>query len=567
MTKKCALALNLTIVTLLLTGCVKKHFISWADITLRNYRDIPGLKISADEWKRSAKIFLEEKDKNKIEWYESRRLFCEGKALQKVGQDQKALVLFRQAAETDPQWPLPYEAIGSIELESGNFEDARTMFKKACSLDPMWTSPLSDLGVACHHLGEPLKALQSFDKAIQIDSSHGYLHSNRGNILTTLGRFDEAIKSHLEAITLEPQNPIFYLNMSATLEEINDLENQLWVQEKLKDILPESQKLIVILKIARLLDDMGRSEEALAEYKKALEMRPDKASVKKEVKKFYFSHKLFAHLIDFIIEDSPANCEKCAQECYDIGNILLRNNNLDGALKSYQAAITLDPDLLEPYHNLGIVHYKKHNYQMAVKYFRIVLEREAEDVSAILNTGMAYYRMGKAKKAIEWVEKAIHLKEDIAIAHSNLGEILRSQGKYKKAKKEHEKAVSLDPGNCYILAQYLKLLVNMKKIKEVEEEIKGSSTEQCASLFMVRAIVLVTKKDYDKALKEINKALALDKSIAEAIAVRSLIHSKQGNKDKAEEDLMTAMCMEKRLGQEKIFKSVKINKNFNCGGD
>jgi tetratricopeptide (TPR) repeat protein len=369
-------------------GCVKRHFISWADVTLRNYRDFPGLTISADEWKRSAKLFAEAAKKGSKNRYEARRLFCEGKSLQAEGQVEGALLLFKQASELDPSWALPFEAIGSIELEKGGFEKAKTMFEEASEADPMWTSPLADLGVTYHHLNEPLKALQYFDKAVAIDPSQGYLHSNRGNILTTLGRYDEALKAHMEAINLEPQNPIFYLNMAATLDEIKDLENELWVEQKLKDLLPEQQKLVVTLKVAKILNEMERYDEALSELKKALAMSPESKSVKDELKKFYFDRKLFAHLINFILENAKPGCKKCAQECYDLGNILLTEGNLEGAQEAYEAAIKLKPEWTGPVHNLGVVYYRRHDYQKAIDLFQQVLETEKDDVSSILNTGM-----------------------------------------------------------------------------------------------------------------------------------------------------------------------------------
>jgi tetratricopeptide (TPR) repeat protein len=548
------LILITAIFALAATACVKKHYISMADVTLRTYRDYPNLEIFSDEWQRCAEYFGE-KDGARQDKAPARKAFCEGKALQALGQDQKALALFEEAARLDPQWALPCEAIGSIELASGNFEKARDMFQKAYDLDPQWTSPLADLGVAYHHLEEPLLSLQAFEKAILIDPSQAFLHSNLGNTLTLLGRYDEAVKSHLMAIHLEPMNPVFYMNLAATLEETGDLENQLWAQEKLKDLLPESQKIICLVKMARLLDKMGNPDEALSSYKKALALKPGKKAVQNEIKEFYFSHKLFAHLIEFIVGQSKQGCEVCARECYDLGNILLREGNLEGAQKSYEAAVELLPGWIEPGHNLGIVHYKKHNYAKAIECFEKVLESQPDDASSLLNMGMAYYRTGDAGGAEKWIKKSLEVKADQAVAHSNLGEIYRFQGKTKKAAEAHAKAAAMDPGSCFISAQHARFLVDAKKLKDAAGILDKAPPEDCAAFHLARALLLLDRKDPDGAMDEIEKVLAMDAALAEARAVRGLIFLKKGDREKAAEDLAAAVCMEERVAGEKRYKT------------
>jgi len=536
------------------TGCGGKHWISWADITLRNYRDMPGLAISAGEWKRCAHLYAEEAGGKTDEERESRRLFCEGKAAQAVGQTEQARALLEEAGAADPAWALPYEALGSLELENGKFEKAGEMFSKAYALDPMWTSPLADLGVTLHHLGMPLEALQAFDKAVEIDPSQGYLHSNRANVLTELGRYDEAVKAHLEAITLEPQNPVFYLNFAATLEEIGDMENQLWVQEKLKALLPESQKVVCILNIARLLDKMGRSEEALAEYKKALVLSPDLKAARDALKAFYFDHELYAHLIDFIVETSTEGCEACAHECLALGNILLDENNLEGAQKSYEAALAIRPDWVDPCLNLGIVHYRKHNYAKALELFGKVLEASPDDVSALVNAAMAHYRSGSPAEAAALLAKATTLKPDMAVAWSNYGEVLRFQGDFKAAASMHAKAFAINPTSCQVIAQYARMLVDQKKTKEAEAMAGKEPAEICALLHLSRAMLNEAKKTPGEAMKEVEKAIALDNALAEAHALRGLLLLKKGDKQKAKDDLSSAVCMEERIAKEKRYQ-------------
>ena len=546
-----------------LSGCVKKHLIPWADVTLRNYRDMPGLIITADEWERCEKLYHESPEVKSWELQESRKLFCRGKAMAAKGQAKQAMDLMEQSSSQDPGWALPYEAMGRLYLQDGGLEAAKEMFQKAHELDPQWTSALSDLGVVNFNLGNPLGALQCFDQAVNIDPSQAHLHSNRGNVLTSLGRYDEALDAHLDAINLEPLNPILYINFTATLEEINDSENLLWAMQRLKDLLPQSQKPICSLKIAVILDDMGRSDEALSELKGAAALDPGNKKITAALKKFFFAHKLYAHLIDFIVERSKIGCKKCSQECFDAGNMILREGNLDGALKAYEEALKLKDDWADPYHNLGIVYYRKHNHKKALELFQQALVLQPDDSSTCLNIAMAYYRMGKAQDALTWARKSLAMYAGAAIALSNYGEILRFQGKNKEARKAHEQAVSSDPENCFIVAQYAMALLDMNKKKDAQELLKNSLDKDCAAFHLAHAWLLTKNKDFDKALEEAEAAIKKDGSMAEALAVRASILFKQKKKKQAKEDLEAAVCMETRIVDDKryqgLVKKLKIS--------
>ena len=550
----------------LLSGCVKKHLLSWADVTLRNYHDMPGLIIAADDWERCEKLYHEASEVKSKELQESRKLFCRGKAMAARGELPKAMEILEQASLTDPGWALPYEAMGRLYLEDGNLEAAREMFEKANELDPQWTSALSDLGVVHFNLGNPLSALQCFDQAVNIDPSQAHLHSNRGNVLTFLGRYDEALDAHLAAINLEPQNPILYINFSATLEEINDIENLLWVMQRLKDLLPQSKKAICSLKIALILNETEKSDEALSELKGAVLLDPGNKKIAAALKKFYFAHKLYAHLIDFIVERSKKGCMKCSQECFDVGNMILREGNLDGALNAYEEAIKLKDDWADPHHNLGIVYYRKHNHKKALELFQQALILQPDDPSTYLNIAMAYYRMGKAKDALNWARKSLEMHDGVAIAHSNYGEILRFLGKTKEAGKAHEQAVSGDPENCFIVAQYAMFLLDTKKKDKAEELLKNSLDKDCAAFHLAHALLLLKTKDYDKALEEADAALGKDGSMAEAFAVRASILFKQKKKKEAKKDLEAAVCMETRIDADRRYKGLvkKLKISVTC---
>jgi len=554
---------------LLNQGCAAIHKNLWAEVSLRNYRDHPEIKISKEEWQKSADIFEKEshgysKEKKSMQ---AKALFCAGKVLQDSGKIKEAKENFSEAILLAPKWALPYHSIGTMELESGNFQKAKEMFEKAINLDPSWTTAITDLGVSYYHLSEPLRALEYFNLAISIDPSLAFIYSNKGNILASLGRYDEAVKSHMEAIKLEPHNPVFYINLLSVLEEIGDEANELWAYEKLKDLLPEKQKVPVMLKIAKLFEKMGRFEESLEELKKVTALAPNDKKVKEELKEFYLRRKLYSHAIQLILQEANQGCMECAKECFEIGNKLLSDGNLDGAELALNASVKIMPEWKEPLHNLGVVKYRKHDLDGALKIFEGIIKNNPNDFASTLNLSMVYYKMGKAADAMNWASKAISLSPESPLAHSISGEILRFAGNLKKSEEAHLKAINIAGSNCVVSARYSRFLIESGKRERAKEILDKISGEDCLEKYFSYALLSFDSGDFQSVLEKINLILLSDKSAAEAIALQGLVHFKQGKMDEAKEELIKAVCMEPRIFKEKRYqkalKKIKIPSQCN----
>jgi tetratricopeptide (TPR) repeat protein len=230
---------------------------------------------------------------------------------------------------------------------------------------------------------------------------------------------------------------------------------------------------------------------------------------------------------------------------YNLGVLLLRKGDLEGAKKEFEQVVTQNPKHRDALVDLGVVLKSQHKYPEAIEVFRKGLKevprdpllmnnlivayrlnkqyKEAENTShrllaraptnveAYKNMTLVYYDQGKwemaelscinAGKMLEQQRKKDpSLKDDPGI-YNNLGMIYVRTGKYREALAEFNKALTVDPG-------YLDALINVGAI---------------AHRF----------RDYPRAISAYEKVLTKDAHNEKALRGLAYASYGAGNTDKA----------------------------------
>lgn len=137
-----------------------------------------------------------------------------------------------------------------------------------------------------------------------------------------------------------------------------------------------------------------------------------------------------------------------------------RNNNR-GAIRDYNAALKLNPDLVEIYSKRGIVKLRIRKLTSAIKDFDKMIEINPEHIFAYNNRASAKGNLGDEQGLLEDLSKAIEINPEYAIAHVNLAEVnihlaedKADEGDIGEAKRYYQevinhsaKALKLDPRN------------------------------------------------------------------------------------------------------------------------
>ena len=133
------------------------------------------------------------------------------------------------------------------------------------------------------------------------------------------------------------------------------------------------------------MKDQGKLDEAVACYRRALELKPDFAE---------------AH--------------------NNLGDVLKDQGKLDEAVACYRRALELKPDYAEAHNNLGVAFKDQGKLDEAVACYRRALELKPDFAEAHNNLGIAFKDQGKLDEAVACFRRALELKPDYAAAHSNL---------------------------------------------------------------------------------------------------------------------------------------------------
>jgi tetratricopeptide (TPR) repeat protein len=158
------------------------------------------------------------------------------------------------------------------------------------------------------------------------------------------------------------------------------------------------------------LDGQGRWDEAIAHYRRALEIKPDFAE---------------AH--------------------YNWGVDLARQGRWDEAIARYEHALRRKPDHAEAHYNWGIALARQGQWDAAIAHYARALELRPTFAAAHNNWASALARQGRWREATAHYREALRIKPDHAEAHHNLGSVLAQQQRWDEAIAHYRQALAIRP--------------------------------------------------------------------------------------------------------------------------
>lgn len=187
-----------------------------------------------------------------------------GASLRAVGDVQAARTACQRATELMPDNGMAWFNLANTLRDLQETEAALAANLRAESLMPGTPEILNNQGVLHTEAGRPDAAVAVFDRLLAAKADFADAHTNRGNALQRLGRLGEARKDFEAALALQPENPVFCLNMSAFLAAAGERDEALvWAEHSL-DLDPTY--IDAELKCASLLIQQGDFRAGFAAY-------------------------------------------------------------------------------------------------------------------------------------------------------------------------------------------------------------------------------------------------------------------------------------------------------------
>jgi tetratricopeptide (TPR) repeat protein len=198
------------------------------------------------------------------------------------------------------------------------------------------------------------------------------------------------------------------------------------------------------LHLGRALSLQGKVSEAVAEYKKALELDPKYAAAHNNLGVALGAQGKVAEAIAEYRQAIHLD-PKDAMAHNNLGVALKEQGRVAEAIAEYRQAIALDPKFALAHTNLGVALKEQGQLDDAIAEYRHAIALDPKDAMAHCNLGNALKAQGKVAEAIAEYRHAIDLDPKFALAHNNLGVALKEQGNLPEAMAECRHAIQLDP--------------------------------------------------------------------------------------------------------------------------
>ena len=270
-------------------------------------------------------------------------------------------------------------------------------------------------------------------------------HANLGFALLDDGRATESIPHFLDALRIDPGDPIVRCNLAAALvasgatnQAASELEGTLrntpdWApaHAALADILAnrgewkaaqehyaaalaiDPNEETARFNLAQLLTRMGQREGAITQYTEVLRLDPRNAT---------------AH--------------------YNLANLLAENGRESEAISHYSAAARFDPGKARSHINLGNLFLKQGRLDDAIRAYTDALHADPNAFKAHNNLAVILVSRGDLVGATAHFREAARLEPDAPEVHSELADVLERQGLHAEAQRQLAEARRLQPATA-----------------------------------------------------------------------------------------------------------------------
>jgi Flp pilus assembly protein TadD len=205
------------------------------------------------------------------------------------------------------------------------------------------------------------------------------------------------------------------------------------------------------------------------------------------------------------------------------------------ALADLRQVAATQPDRPGVHRAMGIIHARANRFGPAVNQFEKELARNPADAETLTDLGLFYLQTGQIEQAADRLQRAATAPEAPARAHRYYAEILFKQGRREEGLEEQRKAISLAPRDVDLIISHARALQGYAHADEAPVVLHAAIDRGVTSprLYVELARQEREALNYDAAVAWLQKAIALDDSLADAHIDLGKIYLFQGRREEA----------------------------------
>ena len=390
-----------------------------------------------------------------------------------------AIACYQNAIAIQPTLAPAYRNLARVWTQAGKLEEANECWYEAYSLEPekVPANQHFQLGNNLFKQHQITYAIACYRRAIELNPNLVGAYQNMGKALKQQGKSDEAalcfqrvaefnknslLNQHKSGNSTAPAQVNSTSNghvKSAKIVKLSAPKSGNSNDDRKPAQIVPTHDAEIYIKQAESYYSQQQYEEAIAECKRAIEIKPEAALAYKiagnatqamgkvDAARYWYAQAL---------ENDPNFAEVHA----NLGSLYAQQKQWQKSIACYRKAIEIKPALASAYRNLAKVFLLSDRPELGADcwYQALTLDINWATAEEHFTLGNTLLDQGKFNWAISCYQRAIQLQPSYADAYHNLGEVLSVQGNWDEAIAVYRQAIGLKPnfeGSHYGLGKAL----------------------------------------------------------------------------------------------------------------
>ncbi|HRZ27069.1 MAG TPA: tetratricopeptide repeat protein [Spirochaetota bacterium] len=376
-----------------------------------------------------------------------------------------------------------YKKPGSFLATTGEKQVEAPFEEKARTYAPESENLHIKRGMESYAKGYLNDAVAEFNEVLESDSTDkdkAIALTYLGMISDDRGKYRDAIEFYNRALTYDSENPEIYKNLALAYRHNKEYDQA--IESAKKSISLRGNDVNTRLLLGNIYFEMNRYEDAINQYRRALDIEPDNPSV-----------------------------------LYNLGAALMKQGDELSALEYFKKAGASDrigEIAYKAYSRLGVVYTERRVWDLAEKYLKLAVSLRPHDPVGHYNLGIAYLRQNRNDEALKEFVQSEDLTRDDQVMLESLGEAFLSMKEYDHSLTAYNKILETSKRNVRILSRIGEIyyekgeldlaLEAYRKITMVEP-----ATENARVAYINMGNIFDDTQQYDAAIEAYQKALSI----------------------------------------------------------
>jgi len=196
-----------------------------------------------------------------------------GNELYRGGDLDGALRHYQMAVKVNPKNEVAWNNLGIIMRKKGRYQEALKYHERALAINKNYKEAWCQKGIVLIKLRKYSDAMKCFNRALKIDPNYKDALNNKGNLLVEMGEYEKALGCYNTALSIDPEYIKAWNNKGRALLDMGRYEQALAHFDKALTISKNYPE--IWYNRGRALLKLGRYEEAIDAFNKAISLKKD----------------------------------------------------------------------------------------------------------------------------------------------------------------------------------------------------------------------------------------------------------------------------------------------------